>query len=255
MPDAARCEAAQEAGTASRPAPALDAGEAEAAFPEPKLAPGPPLPADSRSKDPAAELGDESAEGAPETAADPEAQAEETVLDLPPAAEIAATVAAATGRESAPVVGSEEPLPLSDPVDAVAPEPASRPESAPPRAEALQKQRPGPRQTAAGPRPKTAKPPGHQPSKNSSLVSLLRKYRGKRIGINYDNTADIREALLLKATPEYFTVAVKRGKLQFNFPLKTVLTVVEGPDGVDIGSGGKNSRFAAVIKVYPLVSF
>jgi colicin import membrane protein len=87
------------------------------------------------------------------------------------------------------------------------------------------------------------------------LLGLLKRYKGKAIGINYDNTSEIREAELVEANEEFFSVRVKDKKLQYSYPLKTILTIVEGQEGVETGEGDKKAKFDAVIKVYPLVLF
>jgi hypothetical protein len=85
------------------------------------------------------------------------------------------------------------------------------------------------------------------------MLGLLKRYKGKAIGINYDNSSDIREAELVDANEEFFSVRVKDKKLQYSYPLKTILTIVEGQEGVEAGEGNKKAKFDAVIKVYPLV--
>jgi hypothetical protein len=85
------------------------------------------------------------------------------------------------------------------------------------------------------------------------LLGLLKRYKGKAIGINYDNSSEIREAELVDANEEFFSVRVKDKKLQYSYPLKTILTIVEGQEGVETGEGDKKVKFDAVIKVYPLV--
>jgi hypothetical protein len=87
------------------------------------------------------------------------------------------------------------------------------------------------------------------------LLGLLKRYKGKAIGINYDNSSEIREAELVEANEEFFSVRVKDKKLQYSYPLKTILTIVEGQEGVETGEGDKKAKFDAVIKVYPLVPF
>ncbi len=87
------------------------------------------------------------------------------------------------------------------------------------------------------------------------IAALLKKYEGQPIGINYDNSAEIREAELTQVNSEYFSVLVKDKQLRFTFPLRTLLTLVEGESGVEIGSRGVSVKFKAVIKVYPLVLF
>ncbi len=90
---------------------------------------------------------------------------------------------------------------------------------------------------------------------HAKLVGLLKRYKGKAIGINYDNSSEIKEAELVEANEEFFSVMVKDKKLQYSYPLKNILTIVEGREGVETGEDGKKSKFDAVIKVYPLVSF
>ncbi|MGD2038415.1 MAG: hypothetical protein PVH28_11060, partial [Desulfobacterales bacterium] len=62
-----------------------------------------------------------------------------------------------------------------------------------------------------------------------------------------------REAELVDANEEFFSVRVKDKKLQYSYPLNTILTIVEGQEGVETGEGEEKARFDAVIKVYPLV--
>jgi hypothetical protein len=90
---------------------------------------------------------------------------------------------------------------------------------------------------------------------NTKMLGLLKKYEGQAIGINYDNSADIKEAELVKANDEFFSVSVKDQKLSYSHPLKTILTIIEGEDGVETGKPGQKAKFKAVIKVYPLVPF
>jgi hypothetical protein len=97
----------------------------------------------------------------------------------------------------------------------------------------------------------TAAAAGH----HERLLALLKRYKGKAIGINYDNSSEIREAELVDANEEFFSIMVKDKKLQYSYPLKTILTIVEGQEGVEAGEGDKKAKFDAVIKVYPLVPF
>ena len=90
---------------------------------------------------------------------------------------------------------------------------------------------------------------------NTQLLGLLKKYEGQAIGINYDNSADIKEAELVEVNDEFFSVFVKDQNLNYSHPLKTILTIIEGQDGVETGKPGQKAKFKAVIKVYPLVLF
>ncbi len=84
------------------------------------------------------------------------------------------------------------------------------------------------------------------------LLGLLKRYKGKAIGINYDNSSEIKEAELIDANEEFFSVMGKDKKLQYSYPLKTILTIIEGQEGVETGEDDKKAKFDAVIKVYPL---
>ena len=100
-----------------------------------------------------------------------------------------------------------------------------------------------------------AQPATATAASEAKTVELLKKYEGQAIGINYDNSADIREAELAQVNSDYFTVIVKEKKLRFTFPLRTLLSVVEGEDGVEAVVGGTTAKMKAVLKVYPLVLF
>ena len=90
---------------------------------------------------------------------------------------------------------------------------------------------------------------------HEKFLGLLKRYKGKAIGINYDNSAEIKEAELIEANEELFSVMVKDKKLQYSYPLKSILTIIEGQEGVETGQDDKKLKFDAVIKVYPLVAF
>ncbi len=90
---------------------------------------------------------------------------------------------------------------------------------------------------------------------HEKFLGLLKRYKGKAIGINYDNSTEIKEAELIEANEEFFSVMVKDKKLQYSYPLKSILTIIEGQEGVETGQDDKKIKFDAVIKVYPLVAF
>ncbi|MCP4624490.1 MAG: hypothetical protein GY850_13325 [bacterium] len=90
---------------------------------------------------------------------------------------------------------------------------------------------------------------------NTKMQDLLEKYKGQAIGINYDNSADIREAQLVDANCEYFRVFAEQNNLYYTYPFKSILTVIEGQDGVAVGDSKEKVKFSVVIKVYPLVLF
>jgi hypothetical protein len=96
---------------------------------------------------------------------------------------------------------------------------------------------------------------GKSMASNIRIMGLLKKYEGKTIGINYDNSADIKEAELVEANEEFFSVTVKEKNLQYSYPLQTLLSLVEGEDGVQTDTSESDTKFPVVIKVYPLVLF
>jgi hypothetical protein len=90
---------------------------------------------------------------------------------------------------------------------------------------------------------------------SSMMQKLLKKYQGRAIGINYDNSMEIKEAKLVETNREFFSVFVQDKKLHYSYPLRNIFTVIEGKDGVEAGDSKKQAKFKAVIKVYPLVPF
>jgi hypothetical protein len=138
------------------------------------------------------------------------------------------------------------------------------------RAEALKKQKVSPVKTEVLKRPKEAPTETEVSVRKTQAVEkeirevrqpllkimgLLKKYEGQTIGINYDNSAEIKAAELIEANDEFFSVRVKDHKLQYSYPLQTLLSLIEGEEGVEMGEAEKKSNFSAVIKVYPLVLF
>jgi colicin import membrane protein len=137
---------------------------------------------------------------------------------------------------------------------------SKRQEAARSRADALKKQKAAQDRAEASSQEVQHASSGVAPSDGGTnhyerLLGLLKRYKGKAIGINYDNSSEIREAELVEANEEFFSVRVKDKKLQYSYPLKTILTIVEGQEGVETGEGDKKAKFDAVIKVFPLVSF
>ena len=90
---------------------------------------------------------------------------------------------------------------------------------------------------------------------SSMMQKLLKKYQGRAIGINYDNSMEIKEAKLVETNREFFSVFVQDKKLHYSYPLRNIFTVIEGKDGVEAGDSKNQAKFKAVIKVYPLVPF
>jgi len=87
---------------------------------------------------------------------------------------------------------------------------------------------------------------------HTKMQALLKKYANQAIGINYDNSADIKEAKLVEVNDEFFIVFVKHNALHYSYPLNTILTVIEGKAGVGSADPEKKENFNVVIKVCPL---
>jgi len=90
---------------------------------------------------------------------------------------------------------------------------------------------------------------------NLRMHTLIEKYKGRVIGINYDNSAEIRGAQLVQVNAEFFSVFVKDKGLRYSYPISAILTVIEGKEGVDIDNAKQVDKFIAVFKLYPLVLF
>lgn len=88
---------------------------------------------------------------------------------------------------------------------------------------------------------------------HAKLLGLLKKYKGKTIGINSDHFSEISTAELVEANEEFFSVMLTDKKLQYTYPLKTIFTLIEGHDGVEAGEDGHKLKYNAIIKIYPLV--
>ena len=87
----------------------------------------------------------------------------------------------------------------------------------------------------------------------TKMQALLKKYANQAIGINYDNSVDIKTAELVEVNDEFFSVAVNDNTLRYSYPLNTILTVIEGKDGVGTTGPENKEKFNVVIKVCPLV--
>jgi hypothetical protein len=91
------------------------------------------------------------------------------------------------------------------------------------------------------------------PDAHSNMRDLLNKYLGHTIGINYDNSAEIKKAELLAANDEFFKVFVVEKNLYYSYPLKTILSVMEHSGGDGAAADVQEDEFSVVIKIYPLM--
>jgi hypothetical protein len=79
---------------------------------------------------------------------------------------------------------------------------------------------------------------------------LLKKYEGQIVGINHDETGEMKGATLAQVGEDHFTVIVPENKLVYTFPLANILSIVEGLDGVETGDDEGKRTFPALIHVY-----
>ncbi|MDY6970960.1 MAG: hypothetical protein SV775_01385, partial [Thermodesulfobacteriota bacterium] len=87
------------------------------------------------------------------------------------------------------------------------------------------------------------------------IRDLLRRYEGQPIGINYDDTAEIKKAELVRVNEDHFSIFIADSELVYSYPLSSIMSIVEGVNGVPNGAlGADESTFSIVIRVYHLVS-
>ena len=177
--------------------------------------------------------------------------AERVVLSMPVQLKAEASEQAA---DEAP-----EPAPVETPAAAAAPyqkvQALKEHRAAMARAEALKKKKMAIARVIALKKKKAALKQMQPLEAGVRLQKLLKKYVGKRIGINYDNSAKIASAELIEVNNEHLTVAVESKKLHYHFPLATVLSIIEGASDNGVPTGAGNEVFDAVVKIYPLVLF
>ena len=83
----------------------------------------------------------------------------------------------------------------------------------------------------------------------AKIKNLLEKYKGQIIGINYDDPKTTKEAKLISAGEDYFSIFLAETGLLYSYPLKNIISVVEGLDGVG-DDVEKKSNFSMAIHVY-----
>jgi ribosomal protein L40E len=82
------------------------------------------------------------------------------------------------------------------------------------------------------------------------IKDLLKKYEGEAIGINYENPTDIKAASLAGVNDDHFSVFVTGDQLMYTFPYTSIISIIEGLDGVSTGSSKDDTAFSVVVKVY-----
>ena len=79
---------------------------------------------------------------------------------------------------------------------------------------------------------------------------MLKKYEGQTIGINYNSPSKISSAVLAKVGDDLFSIIITDDELMKSYPLTSILSIVEGVNGVDNTNTEENSSFAIAVQVY-----
>jgi len=82
------------------------------------------------------------------------------------------------------------------------------------------------------------------------IKDLLKKYEGQIIGINYDSPTEIKGANLVKVGDDLFSILITDDELMKSYPLRNIMSIVEGVNGVSTGNVEERSPFSIVIQVY-----
>jgi len=191
------------------------------------------------------------ATGAPPSP-EPQAPTAEKVV-LPEPVQLKADTHGKSGDETAAADGAPAPPPAGSAEKEARPLKQQRAALA--RAEALKQKKLAVARAVALKKKKAAMTQLPPAPANFQTRKLLKKYLGKTVGINYDNSAKIAPAELVALNSEYLTVAVSSKGLHYHFPLPTILSVIEGADGKGVPTGAANEVYDAVVKIYPLVLF
>ena len=88
----------------------------------------------------------------------------------------------------------------------------------------------------------------------AKIKDLLKKYEGQTVGINHDNPTEIKGADLIKVGDDLFSILLADEKLIKSYPLRTIISIIEGVNGVSNANMEENSKFSIVILVhYPVL--
>ncbi|MFC1869584.1 hypothetical protein ACFL0H_15830, partial [Thermodesulfobacteriota bacterium] len=84
----------------------------------------------------------------------------------------------------------------------------------------------------------------------TKIKDLLKKYEEETIGINYDNSSEIKGANLVKVGDDIFSILIMDKELMKSFPLRNIMSITEGVNGVSIDNMEGKSPFPIIIEVY-----
>jgi len=86
-----------------------------------------------------------------------------------------------------------------------------------------------------------------------TMKELLKKYEGEAIGINVDDPAEIKNAILAKVNEDHFSIMVPENELVHSYPYSHIVSIVEGVKGVPLDASEEAPQFPVVIKVFHLM--
>jgi len=81
----------------------------------------------------------------------------------------------------------------------------------------------------------------------AKIKDLLKKYEGQTVGINHDSPTEIKGADLIKVGDDLFSILLADEKLIKSYPLRTIISIIEGVNGVSNANIPKNPAIYAVI--------
>ena len=87
----------------------------------------------------------------------------------------------------------------------------------------------------------------------SKIREILKKYEGQDIGINYNSPTEVKGANLVKVGEDIFSIAIIDDELMKSYPFRSIISIIEGVNGVRSGDKEKESTFSIIIHVYHAV--
>ncbi|MFC1534858.1 hypothetical protein ACFL7M_16010 [Thermodesulfobacteriota bacterium] len=84
----------------------------------------------------------------------------------------------------------------------------------------------------------------------TKIKDLLKKYEGQTIGINYDNSSEIKGANLAKVGDDIFSILIMDDEFMKSYPLRNIMSIIERVEGVGTDNMEEKSPFSIVIQVY-----
>jgi len=82
------------------------------------------------------------------------------------------------------------------------------------------------------------------------IKDILKKYEEETIGINYDSSTEFKGANLVKVGDDIFSILIMDKKLMKSFPLRNIMSITEGVNGVSIDNMEGRPPFPIIIEVY-----